>query len=391
MPNFSGKWNLNGQLQGIKQGTWTGILVEAGESWIWGLGTTGELGDQTIVSKSSPSQLDSAIFFTSVSNANAATVGIKPDGTMWAWGSGYGGRLGQSDTINKSSPVQIGALTNWSKVRVGQGQTLAIKTDGTLWAWGRNNDGALGLNDTIGRSSPVQVGSNTWSDISAGLFVSFGITTTGELYAWGNPQNDRGNLGTGDNISQSSPTQVGALTTWEKVLGGQYGTMAKKTDGTLWVWGDNRQGQVGDNTLIARSSPVQLGALTTWTNQFGTWGYNAAGAIKNDGTMWTWGRNSNGALGQNNNINQSSPVQVGSETYWSQMCALYAEGFVALTTDGKLYSWGLNNNGQLGQGDTVSRSSPTQIGTDTNWSSVPEEAQYTVMAVKDLSYRTGMS
>jgi alpha-tubulin suppressor-like RCC1 family protein len=182
------------------------------------------------------------------------------------------------------------------------------------------------------------------------------------------------------------------LTTWEKVVGGQYGAMAKKTDGTLWVWGDNRQGQVGDGFSItfARSSPVQLGALTTWTDQFGTWGFNAAGAIKNDGTMWTWGGNSNGALGQNDRVSRSSPVQVGAETNWSQMTALYAEGFLALTTDGELYSWGNNNVAQLGQDDTVSRSSPTQVGTDTDWTKVFEKGQYTISSVKDKSYRKGM-
>ena len=111
----------------------------------------------------------------------------------------------------------------------------------------------------------------------------------------------------------SSPVQIGALTTWSKVVGQGYSCFAIKTDGTLWSWGLNTNGQLGQNDTVNRSSPVQVGALTTWLQ---TTGSNECIAQKTDGTLWSWGLNTNGQLGQNDTVNRSSPVQVGAATNW---------------------------------------------------------------------------
>jgi alpha-tubulin suppressor-like RCC1 family protein len=237
-----------------------------------------------------------------------------------------------------------------------------------LWTWGSNSYGRLGANNLIFRSSPVQIGSGTsWNLFSAGENVSFAISATKALYAWGrnqyglNAQND-----SGDATSRSSPTQVGALTDWQYVAGGEYHVLAIKTNNTLWMWGrESTSGCLGQNTYsTSRSSPIQVGALTNWAT--GAVGTQFTVAVKTNGTLWSWGRNDYGMLGQNNTTSRSSPVQVGSLTNWSAVSARKAHT-VAIKTDGTLWSWGNGGNGKLGDGQAYNRSSPVQIGALTSW------------------------
>ena len=144
---------------------------------------------------------------------------IKTTGTLWAWGNNGVANLGLGDTVNRSSPVQIGTDTNWSKVSAGGSHSLAIKTTGTLWAWGTNSLQQLGLIDNqtgTARSSPVQIGTDTdWSSISAGYNHSSAIKTNGTLWVWGD--NRRGQLGIPFRTNTSSPVQIGSNTNWSKV------------------------------------------------------------------------------------------------------------------------------------------------------------------------------
>tara|TARA_R110002124_G_scaffold253119_1_gene418549 strand:- start:60 stop:836 length:777 start_codon:yes stop_codon:yes gene_type:complete len=244
---------------------------------------------------------------------------IKTDGTLWAWGDNGNGRLGDGTASKRSSPVQIGALTNWAKLPKNlEKQSFAITTDGNLYAWGWNYYGQLGLGDTTNRSSPVQVGSGYWQSVSGSDQSSTGVTTGGKLYTWGN--NNFGQLGQGNTTSYSSPVQVGALTTWSVSATGEGESMsAIKTDGTLWGWGNNGTGQLGDGSTTGRSSPVQIGSLTTWSNV--NTGDTFCAAIKTDGTIWAWGWNDKGPVGQGNTTNYSSPVQIGSGTTWLKVVA----------------------------------------------------------------------
>lgn len=191
-----------------------------------------------------------------------------------------------------------------------------------------------------------------------------------ELYAWGN--NSFGTLGQGDTIDRSSPVQVGSDTDWEFLSqGGRLNAMAIKKNGSLYAWGYNLSGIVGDNTVVRRSSPVQVGSLTTWS-KVGL-GETFAVALKTDGTLWSWGSNERGGLGLNiSNLEfRSSPVQIGGLTDWSDVAsgpdALHA---LAIKDTGQLWSWGFNLYGQLGQGDITDRSSPVQVGALTDWLSI---------------------
>ena len=366
---YGSKWKL------VSGGGYhTAAVKTDGTLWTWGFNNNGQLGDNTITQRSSPVQ--TVTFDTNwklVACGNYHTAAIKTDGTLWTWGQNNNGQLGDNTTTNRSSPVQTVTFgTNWKLVSCGRYYTAAIKTDGTLWSWGNNsNAGSLGDNTRTNRSSPVQTvtfGTN-WKLVSCGREHTAAIKTDGTLWTWG--RNAEGQLGDNTTTGKSSPVQtVTFATNWKLVSGGSYNTVAIKTDGTLWTWGRNNFGQIGDNTTTHRSSPVQ-------TVTFGTnWKYVSGGdrytaAIKNDGTLWTWGFNSNGMLGDNTTTNKSSPVQtVTFGTNWKSVaCSNYHMS--AIKTDGTLWLWGYNNSGQLGDNTTTNKSSPIQtVAFGTNWKSV---------------------
>ena len=349
-----------------------------GTLWAWGRNNQGALGSDSAVYRSSPVQVGALTTWSKVSVSRRSSFAIKTDGTLWSFGYNATGALGINTVTNRSSPVQIGAAeVYWTSVQVGRVHTLATKSDGTMWSWGNGEYGEIGLNNSgqyADRSSPIQVGTGTtWSVVYAAYFDSLAIKTDGTLWTWG--YNHNGQLGDNSRISKSSPVQIGALTTWSKIAGGGavYPTggtsVAVKTDGTLWLWGSNNYGQLGLNlpTTTFRSSPVQLGALTTWSNI--AYGVSQCAAIKTDGTLWVWGANDSGQLGQNDLVNRSSPTQIGAGTDWYLAGIAYKHA-LAIKTNGTLWAWGVNDQGQFGTNDLISKSSPVQIGALTTWSMI---------------------
>jgi len=341
-------------------------FAKTGSLWGWGQNNYGQLGDGTITDRSSLVQTTAA-----GTNWNSITVGwrrsaygIKTDGTLWVWGLNGQGQLGDGTTANKSTPVQL-AGTTWKQVSGGV-FGMAIKTDGTLWGWGYNDTGQLGNNTSYpnSTSSPTQIGSaNTWKMVSCGSYHTAAIKTDNTLWMWG--QGTGGRLGLGDTSHRSTPVQLSG--TWKMASGGAYHTAAIKTDGTLWTWGEAGSGVLGDGTTTQRSSPVQtVGGGTNW-KMVSAGSYHTA-AIKTDGTLWMWGFNTYGALGDGTTTTRSSPVQtVSSGTNWKMISV--SGHSMAIKTDGTLWTWGLNDYGQLGDGTTTARSSPVQIRGN-NWKQV---------------------
>jgi alpha-tubulin suppressor-like RCC1 family protein len=292
-----------------------------------------------------------------------------PSNGLYSWGYGINGLSGLGNTTDYSSPKQVGSLVTWYVVATGsQGPSFAIKTDSTLWGWGRNVEGQLGLGNTTNYSSPVQIGAlSIWSGVASHGTSTIATQSNGTIWSWG--ANTVGQLGLGNLTAYSSPKQIGALTNWLTISGNYQSTfaLAVKTDGTLWSWGRNGSGQLGLGNTTYYSSPKQVGSLTNWKSVWTGSTINAASfAIKTDGTLWSWGRNNNGQLGLGNTTYYSSPKQVGSLTNWLTICAAYFYA-VAVKTDGTLWTWGTNNNGALGLGNTTSYSSPKQIGALTTW------------------------
>jgi hypothetical protein len=328
----------------------------------WGFNSFGNIGTNDTDARSSPTQVGGVIW-SSISSSLYHTTAIQTNGTLWSWGINGEGQLGQNDGISKSSPTQVGG-TDWSKVSVGGQSTAAIKTNGTLWTWGTNSTGDLGLNDRVNRSNPTQIGSDTnWSLVSFGSYKVCGaVKTNGTLWSWG--KNQFGQLGHNNRVYRSSPTQVGSDTTWSKISTHPYGILAIKTNGTLWAWGVNSAGILGINISgNYRSSPVQVGSNTNWSSIF-CQGSAGVMAIKTDGTLWSWGQNGRGQLGHNDRVYRSSPTQVGSDTNWAQIGGGDSH-FIVRKTNGTIYSVG--GTGVGGHNDRVYRSTLTQIGSQTNW------------------------
>ena len=302
-------------------------FFNVGGLWSWGRNSDGELGDNSIADKSTPVQtITAGTNWKSVAGGSSHTAAIKTDGTLWLWGRNSDGELGDNSIADKSTPVQtITAGTNWKSVAGGSSHTAAIKTDGTLWLWGRNSDGELGDNSIADKSSPVQtvLGGTDWKSVVVGRFYTGAIKTDGTLWTWGS--DFYGQLGDNSVVDKSTPVQVaGAGTNWKLMSAGVRHTAAIKTDGTLWVWGGNGFfGQLGDNSTLNKSTPVQtITAGTNW-RLVATGRYHTAG-IKTDGTLWTWGINSDGGLGDNSIVSKSTPVQtITAGTNWKSVSCGY--------------------------------------------------------------------
>jgi alpha-tubulin suppressor-like RCC1 family protein len=312
--------------------------------------------------------------FEAITEGNWTGIPFELDGPLYAWGAGSTGQLGIDSVVTESSPVQVGSL-NWKQVSTMDAHTLAITENNELYSWGAGNDGRTGHNDTINTSSPVQIGAlTTWAQTSAGEFHSSAIKTDGTLWTWGSASS--GQLGTNNpSVNVSSPVQVGALTTWSQVSARGFAhSGAVKTDGTLWTWGSNSVGQLGVNSTNNTSSPVQVGSETDWA--LISVGRGSTFAITTTGELYAWGNNSGGRLGDGTEINKSSPVQIGVLTDWSQVSggSLHC---AAVKTDGTLWTWGRGDQGRLGDGTVINRSSPVQIGALTNWSTVSAGAYHT--------------
>ena len=247
-----------------------------------------------------------------------------------------------------------GSDIKWICIAAGAWHTAAIKNDGTLWYWGDTGD----INS--GSSHPVQLDSGKlWVSVVCGTEFTIALKSDGTL--WGIGHNDVGQLGIGGGAGQQNTlTQIGSDTNWSSVTAGYAHALAIKTTGTLWAWGTNGNGQLGDSTIIQRNAPVQIGAGTNWSSVSA--GFADTAAVKSDGTLWQWGSGS-GVFAE-----QHAPTKIGTDTNWSRV-AVGTEHAVALKTTGTLWAWGVNSSGELGDGSTDA-SLPEQIGADTNWSAI---------------------
>ena len=189
---------------------------------------------------------------------------------LYAWGQNSSGQLGDGTTISRSSPTRSVSFTDWISASAGREHSLGVRANGTIWAWGRNSYGQLGNNiaSIINQSSPVSVigGFTDWISASAGGYHSIGVRANGTLWAWGS--NGFGQLGNNTVISNRSPVlAVGGFTDWISASAGDDHSLGVRANGTLWAWGRNGSGRLGDGTTIPKSSPVSVvGGFTDWVS-----------------------------------------------------------------------------------------------------------------------------
>jgi len=233
-------------------------LKNDGTVWAWGRNDNGQLGDGSNIDRNTPVQVSGLSGVTAVATSNAHNLALKNDGTVWAWGWNGHSQLGDGTNLNRNTPVAVSGLSGVVAVAVGGGHSLALKNDGTVWAWGWNDVGQIGDGTTTRRWTPVQV-----SDLSgigalaAGTDHSLAFKQDGTVWAWG--WNEYGQLGDGSIVNRVRPTQVGGLSGELTYLaGGIYNSMILKNDGTVWIWGANWYGEIGDGTTTTRKSPVQV-------------------------------------------------------------------------------------------------------------------------------------
>ena len=205
------------------------------------------------------------------------------------------------------------------------------------------------------------------------VFVSRDYFTNGNLWTWGNNGNGQLGLGTTlvgttNNFGIGKPIALTNATNWKQVVANSSSSAAIKTDGTLWTWGFGYYGHLGSGSTVDRNSPVQVGTLTNWSSISNSEA-SLYGAVKTDGTLWMWGRNDYGQCGVGSTLGRSSPTQVGTLSNWKLVsCGSYMSA--AIKTDGTLWTWGWNQYNNLGTNNTINRSSPVQVGTLTDWSKI---------------------
>ena len=381
----------------------TVALKSDGSVWTWGMNSYGQLGDGTVSQRSSPVRVvgsGGAGWLQDVTEVAAGldyTLALKSDKTVWAWGNGPGsdvtyGGLGDGTTSTRTSPVQVkgqggyGFLTDVIAIASGHGHKVALKDNGTVWTWGRNSYGQLGDGTTTVPNYPVQVrgenGNGYLGDVIAIAAVGCVHTTVvkrdGTVWTWG--YNEHGQLGDGTTIQRTTPVQVkdtndstGFLTRVIAVASGgdeDGHTLALKENGTVWAWGYNEHGQLGDGSTTNRSTAVQVRGVggTGYLNGViaisGGSHSDHSAALLADGTVVAWGINTDGQLGDGSMTRRTTPVRVvnaGGSAAFSDVVAIAGGRLhqVALKKDGTVWTWGNNDHGQLGNGSAgTSRFNP---------------------------------
>jgi alpha-tubulin suppressor-like RCC1 family protein len=329
--------------------------------YVWGYNSDGQLGKNNTTTLTSPSALG-ADTWLKVAAGDAHSLAVKSDGTLWSCGDNAFGQLGLNDTTDRDEFAQVGVDTDWADVFCGREFSVAVKANGDVYTCGRNEAGQLGLADTTNRDEFEQAGSgSTWIHVGTSEYNLLLVKNDNTLWIAG--RGIQGQIGDGANSNRSSLTQCGG-TGWLRAYGGFECCFGVKTDGTGWAWGYNGDGQLGVGSGTSTfNTPQQIGALTTWKTFSG--GETHTVATKTDGTLWVAGTGHalNGQLGLGaTNTTGTNFVQIGSATNWDYIvCG--STHTSALTTDGKIYSWGGNGDGALGVGDTTLRNVPTQENT----------------------------
>jgi alpha-tubulin suppressor-like RCC1 family protein len=309
-----------------------------GTAWAWGNNQSGKLGDNSDIGKSSPvSVVGGFTDWVQVSAIGNNIVGVRANGTAWAWGANSIGNLGDGTSTTRSSPVSVvGGFTDWIQVSGGSGHSLGLRANGTAWAWGAGSYGRLGDNTTLFKLSPVSVvgGFTDWTQVSTRAFHSLGLRANGTAWAWGNA--NYGRLGDNSSIGKSSPVSVvGGFTDWIQLSAGGAHSLGVRANGTAWAWGRSNIGQLGSGTNVSQSSPVIVaGGFTDWVQVSA--GFEHSLGVRANGTAWAWGNGTPGRLGDNTTIFKSSPVSVvGGFTDWIQVSA------------GDAHSLAIRNNNRL--------------------------------------------
>jgi alpha-tubulin suppressor-like RCC1 family protein len=347
-----------------------------GTMWSWGGNSIGILADGSVANKSSPVSVlggNSYVYISAGSGHTAAIRGV--DGILFCWGMGTIGQLGDGTIVTKSSPVSVQGGNSFVQVDCGTSHTAAIRgSDGIAFVWGFNQSGEIGDNTTANKSSPVSVaGGLSFKKVATGSYWTVGIAGDNTLWGWGKNAANIGSYVAPSLFQQpgqvSWPVSVIADKTFTLISGGSYFVTALMADGTAWSWGNNNGvavanshlGVLGDNTTANKSTPASVvgGYSFIAIAQGCTRSHNIA-IRGSDGTAWGWGRGQNYQLGNGGFVDKSSPVSVLGGNSFVRVTANGPNTFAIRGLDGTMWGWGANGSGQLGKGDTANNGSSPQ-------------------------------
>ena len=335
-------------------------------------GTLESIPSSKVVAQAGTGTVQTVSTMKSVGGGFYHSAAVGTDGSLWTWGSNNFGELGKGTTSDSSTPAKLTSISGVNAVTGGNDHMVALKTDGTVWAWGYNYHGELGNGTKTGNTAngtPGQVltaAATPLTGITAvrgGFWHTLALKSDGTVWAWGN--NDWGQLGNGSATPSyggvAYAAQVTGLSNVVAIAAGHWHSVAVKSDGSVWTWGlnstswdANRNGQLGDGTTTTRLTPVRVLGV-------GGVGYLsgvakvAAGAsftlaLKSDGTVYGWGTNLEGELGNGNKTTSLTPVQAGVSNITDLAAGYWLS--LALKSDGTVWAWGQNDMGQLGNGTT---------------------------------------
>jgi alpha-tubulin suppressor-like RCC1 family protein len=330
----------------ISAGGYHALAVDSnGDVWSWGQDTYGQLGDGpasgTPVSSAYPTDITQAAT-TSSSPPTGAAIGpvqqvaaggyfslaLDDNGNVWAWGYNNADQLGVTTPSQEPWPTQVGGISNVVQVAAGQQFSLALRSDGTVWAWGVNAQGQLGNGLTANSATPQEVwapGSSSCTGstgvgclsnviaIAAAGWAGYALEANGTVVSWG--RGAEGELGNGTTVTtQDVPVQVSGLSGITAIAGGGYHALAVGGGGAVWAWGDDSNGQLGNNSTTTSSTPVQVEGLNGSGSLSGVQSVAAGGyyslALTDSGSVYAWGQNASGQLGNGNTTDQHFPVEV---------------------------------------------------------------------------------
>jgi uncharacterized repeat protein (TIGR01451 family) len=343
----------------------TASVRNDGTVWNWGTGSNGQLGDGNSgvgVAVATPVQVAGLEGFVSVADGSGFVIALKSDGTVWGWGLNNSGQLGDGTTTDRTTPVPTIGLTDVTAISTYGFFSFALRSDGTVWTWGYGG----GIGSTVGviRTTPVQLtGISNVTKIAAGGGHALMLKSDKTVWAVGG--NSRGQLGDGTTTDRPFPVPVTGLSNAAAIAaGGDEFSLALKEDGTVWAWGINFTGELGPGggptNFDPHPTPLQVTGLPAGVTTIAT-GRDFCLALAGNGTVWGWGNDSDFQAGQGTGvINNPTPKQILNFTGVLALAAGLNHS-VALKTDGSVWTWGGNNEGQLGDGTTTSRSTPRQV------------------------------
>ena len=295
------------------------LAAGAQTPWTWGDNQFGQLGDGTNTGSNVPVRVSTRTGLTGVTSLAGGgehSLALAEGGTVWAWGNNDRGQLGIGTTTPSSLPAPVPALTHVTAIAAGGAHSLALKNDGTVWAWGGNESGQLGDGTSTDSHHPVQVSTPSGHltgviAIAAGGGHSLALRNDGGVWVWGGPSfGQLANTASSDhsNVALRVSTPTGDFPGVTAIAAGEDHCLALTRDGTVWAWGSNWEGQLGDGTSTFSAFPVRVSVLAGVTTIAA--GSSHSLALENDGTLWAWGSNGSGQLFVGMIANATLPLQV---------------------------------------------------------------------------------